>query len=145
VNYRVFQYALPVSEDLKDLNDYLDHHRVTQVAQHMVSTPGGPLLVFIVQTAGAAPAPSRSEPRVDYRALLDDDEFALFSQLRDERKKIAEREGVPVYTIFSNAQLAEMVQRKVHTLEQLALVPGVGRARLEKYGTRLLAKLGQPD
>jgi len=38
---------------------------------------------------------------------------ALQPELRSFRKTLAEREGVPVYAIFSNAQLAEMVTNKV--------------------------------
>ena len=55
--------------------------------------------------------------------------------------KIAEAEGVPVYAIFTNEQLAAMVQRKATTAAGLAAIEGVGQARLEKHGPRLLAIL----
>ena len=53
----------------------------------------------------------------------------------------AETEAVPIYTIFSNAQLAEMVKRRVQTAADLGRIEGIGKARLEKYGARLLAIL----
>jgi superfamily II DNA helicase RecQ len=78
---------------------------------------------------------------VDYREQLSAEEFAVFSRLRDERKKWAEAEGVPVYTIFTNAQLAAMVRQRVTTAAALGGIDGIGPARVAKYGDRLLAVL----
>jgi len=76
---------------------------------------------------------------VDYREELTESEFAVFSALRDWRKVRGETEGVPVYTIFTNAQLAEIVKKKVGTIAELGKVEGVGKSRIEKYGESLLA------
>ena len=54
---------------------------------------------------------SRSS-RVDYREILSEPEFEVYRRLHEMRKQIAESEGKPVYTIFTNSQLADMVQRK---------------------------------
>jgi superfamily II DNA helicase RecQ len=80
---------------------------------------------------------------VDYREELDAARFAVFSRLRAERKKWADAEGVPVYTIFSNAQLAEMVKRGVRTTAELEAIEGVGPARVGKSGERLLLVLAE--
>ena len=45
-------------------------------------------------------------------------------------------EAVPVYTIFTNEQLAQMVQSRATTKAALEKIAGVGDARIEKYGTR---------
>ena len=47
--------------------------------------------------------------------MLKPEEFEVFSRLRDWRKGVAEKEGVPVYVVFTNEQLAEMVKKKVGT------------------------------
>lgn len=142
MNYRIFQYALPAPPELDDLNAFLASERVASAVHHVVDAPGGPMLVFVVQTAGRRAAPAvRCEPRIDYRATLPPEEFALFSRLRDERKKIAEAEGVPVYTIFSNAQLAEMVRRRAQSPADLLAIDGVGEARTARYGDRMIAHL----
>jgi len=57
------------------------------------------------------------------------------------RKKIAEEEGVPVYAIFTNAQLAEIVKREMKDLSELATIEGIGKTRIEKYGERLFRAL----
>jgi superfamily II DNA helicase RecQ len=143
MNYRVFQYPLPAPPELEDLNAYLASHRVAAVTQHLVQAEGGAMLVFIVQTvAGEAPGKGRSpEARTDYREVLNAEDFQVFSRLRDERKKIAEAEGVPVYAIFTNAQLAEMVTRKVCTPADMGGIEGIGKARVEKHAARLLTIL----
>ena len=43
----------------------------------------------------------------DYKQVLKPEEFEVFSRLREWRKGVAEKEGVPVYVVFSNEQLAE--------------------------------------
>ncbi len=70
-------------------------------------------------------------------------EFALFAKLRNLRKTLAEGEGVPVYAVFTNEQLAAMVTRRASTTAAIAAVPGVGEARLKKYGDALLSVLQQ--
>jgi len=147
MNFRLFQYALPAPPLLEDLNAYLAAHRVASVAQHLVPAAGGTSLVFIVQTVGEAPAraPGTGAAKTDYREQLSTEDFELFNRLRDERKKWAEAEAVPVYTIFSNAQLAAMVQKRVRSTTDLEAIEGIGPARVAKYGERLLAVLVTPE
>lgn len=145
MHFQLFQYPLPAPPDLADLNGYLQSHRVVAVTHHIVQSEAQALLVFLVQTTPAGPrSASRSEPRIDYKAVLDADQFARFSRLREERKKIAEEEGVPVYAIFTNAQLAEIVQRELEAPSELAAIERIGEGRVEKFAERLLA-LGKEE
>lgn len=61
--------------------------------------------------------------------------------LRDMRKKLAEPEGVPVYTILTEAQLAKMARSVPQTRTALGAVEGICAAKLECYGYALLALL----
>ena len=143
MNYRLFQYSLPAPPELEDLNAFLGTQRVAAVTHHLAAIAGGTMLVFVVETVGAAVGGPGigAAGKVDYREQLSTAEFAVFSRLRDERKKWAEAEGVPVYTVFTNAQLAEMVKRRVRSAADLAKLEGLGPARMEKYAVRLLALL----
>jgi superfamily II DNA helicase RecQ len=55
---------------------------------------------------------STKKGRIDYREILPSEDFLVFVKLRDLRKQMAQAEAAPVYTIFTNDQLAEMVRRR---------------------------------
>ena len=94
----------------------------------------------------ARPAPPAAgslswRPKVDYKEVLKPEEFEVFSRLREWRKGVAEKEGVPVYVVFSNEQLAQAVQKKVSSKAALKEIEGVGDSRVEKYGAAVLERL----
>jgi ATP-dependent DNA helicase RecQ len=70
-------------------------------------------------------------------ALAPDDE-ALFERLRAIRKELADRQSVPAYIVFSDKVLVEMATRRPTNERDLLEVPGVGPAKLEKYGATFL-------
>ena len=102
----------------------------TFCVEYLESAPGG--------TGGTSLS---GRPKVDYKELLKPGEFEVFSRLREWRKAAAEKEGVPVYTILTNEQLAQMVQKKVSSKAGLKEIEGVGEARVEKYGEGVLRVL----
>jgi DNA helicase II / ATP-dependent DNA helicase PcrA len=64
-----------------------------------------------------------------------------FGALRNWRLERAKADDVPAYVVFHNSTLAEIAERQPRTLAELARVPGVGPAKLERYGADLLAAL----
>ena len=58
----------------------------------------------------------------------------LFDRLRTLRKRLADEHGVPPYVVFHDATLREMAERRPLTLHQFARLPGVGQAKLARYG-----------
>lgn len=68
-----------------------------------------------------------SRSRVDYKTILAPEEFDVFSRLRDLRKELAQAEAVPVYALFTNEQLAQMVQRRCQCRSDLSTIEGVNR------------------
>jgi hypothetical protein len=70
--------------------------------------------------------PNLSRNRVDYKTVLSPDEFPVFSRLREFRKELAQTEAVPVYALFTNEQLAQMVQRRCQSKSDLAQIEGPG-------------------
>ena len=45
--------------------------------------------------------------------------------------------------VFHNATLAEIAERQPRTLAELAVIPGVGPAKLDRYGQDVLAALAR--
>ena len=141
--FQLFQYPLPADGTLQDLNRFLAQHRVAMVSHHVVHTPGGAMLVFVVETVGTETASGGKRGRVDYRDILDPDDFEIFRKLREARKRLAEAEGVPVYAVFSNAQLAEIAQARCSKAADLLAIEGIGQARVDRYGETILATLAE--
>ena len=94
-----------------------------------------------------APVETGRSKKIDYREILSPEDFVLYAKLRDWRKETGEKEAVPLYTIFTNEQLARIVQQKIKTLEGLGSLTGIGEARVNKYGrdvpTLIQRELGQ--
>ena len=140
--YHLFQFPVPGSDDLSELNTFLASHRVVAVKEYLMPTAGGGILTFVVQTTQGETKERAASPRkVDYKNVLSTEAFARFSRLREVRKSLAEQEGVPIYTLFTNEQLAEMARGPVTSLADLRRIQGVGTARIEKYGSQLLKVL----
>ena len=71
-------------------------------------------------------------------ALSERDE-ALFQALREKRLEIARTQNVPPYVIFHDRTLIELATARPASRAQMADVPGVGDAKLERYGPAFLA------
>jgi len=128
-----------------EMNAFLRSHRVLAVRKEFVCDGENSFWTFCVEYLESAPAgiapPGSKLPKVDYKEVLKPEEFEVFSRLRDWRKGVAEQESVPVYVVFTNEQLAEMVRRRVSTKSALKEIEGVGDARMEKYGDAVLERM----
>lgn len=127
-------------EDTAQLNALLSSARVLSVDREFVADGPNSFWSICVQHQSAsqrAPGPGKRPP-VDYREVLSPEDFAVFARLRELRKQIAAREAVPPYSIFTNEQLAQMVQQRVSNLSGLKAIEGIGDARVAKYGAPFL-------
>lgn len=126
-----------------DLNLFLGGHKVVHVERHFAADGGKAGWAVCVEylervEGGEKAAGDKSGPRVDYREVLDAESFKVYSVLREWRKETAARDGVPVYSVLTNEQMAEVAKGRIATLEALAKVAGLGEARLKKYGEGIM-------
>jgi len=107
-----------------------------------------------------APAAKTAAPRVRKRAdrgstarparpALDSDasaaQPALVAALRELRTSLARAEKLPAYCIFPDRTLVEMAAQRPLSLNALGGVRGVGPAKLERYGEKILAVIRDSD
>ncbi|NLC50284.1 MAG: DNA helicase RecQ, partial [Bacteroidales bacterium] len=59
---------------------------------------------------------------------------ALFSMMKDLRKKLAKKLDVPPYVIFQNPSLEAMATTYPISIEELQNMPGVGAGKAKRYG-----------
>jgi ATP-dependent DNA helicase RecQ len=62
----------------------------------------------------------------------------LFDALRAERSRLAKKQGVPPYVIFHDSTLRAMAMAKPRDLEEMVDLPGIGAAKLSRYGKAFL-------
>lgn len=145
-------FTLSISKAVEEeasLNLFLRQHRVLNVHREFVQDKHNShwsLLVEYLAAVDNSPQAASKETgksRVDYKEVLSPEDFAVFVKLRDWRKQQAEESAVPVYTIFTNQQLAEMVTLRVTSKTRLRDIDGVGDARLGKYADVILPILQQ--
>jgi DNA helicase-2/ATP-dependent DNA helicase PcrA len=70
---------------------------------------------------------------------------ALFEQLRAWRLGRAQEQKVPAYVVFTDATLIAIAETRPADENALAAVPGVGRTKLDRYGSELLELCRNPS
>ncbi len=143
---RVKVFAIPALDPAdaeREVNSFLAEHRVTSIDRQLVSDGSGTywaLCVSYVEGASRG-APAAKKGKIDYREVLPPEEFKVYAELRRLRKELAERDGVPLYAVFTNEHLAAMVRQRIRTVQDLGRLPGVGPAKIAKYGAAFLERL----
>ena len=65
----------------------------------------------------------------------------LFEELRALRRRLADDQNVPPFVVFGDVALRYMAAAFPQSPESFGRVPGVGSAKLEKYGDRFVAAI----
>ena len=101
---------------------------LTRAKRHLAVTWSGKPSRFLSEL-GIAFAPQARAPEPD------DPVYAALKRWRLER---ATADDLPAYVVFHNSTLAEIAGRRPRDLSELGVVPGVGPAKLERYGADVL-------
>ena len=78
----------------------------------------------------------RRKNRVD--VMLNDSDEKLLGKLFEVRKRLATKQRVPAFNIFSDAVLREMAQKKPRDMDELIRINGVGEHPAMMYGKDFL-------
>jgi DNA helicase-2/ATP-dependent DNA helicase PcrA len=106
---------------------------LTRAKRHLLVTWSGKPSRFIGELGVAVRPVAR--PKLEVTPAV--------AALKEWRLARARAEEVPAYVVFNDRTLAELVARTPRTLAELADVPGIGPAKLERYGEDLLAALAE--
>lgn len=86
-------------------------------------------------SAAAKPSPAGAAPTKQSAEIAHP---ALFNELKQLRRQLADKENVPPYIVFSDATLAELVAYLPVTVSDIARISGFGDVKLAKYGDAFL-------
>ncbi|HVA31828.1 MAG TPA: ATP-dependent DNA helicase UvrD2 [Gaiellaceae bacterium] len=109
---------------------------LTRAKRHLLVTWSGKASRFLDELgvrAAAAPAAATARTKLEATPAV--------LALKEWRLSRARAEEVPAYVVFNDRTLAELVRMAPRTIAELAAVPGIGPAKLERFGPELLAAL----
>jgi ATP-dependent DNA helicase RecQ len=109
---------------LSALNEALDANRLRSRPRE----PGVPR-----QRGGEMPASPAAPPTPEQREV--------YAKLRALRSRLAKEQELPAYCVFADKTLVELAKRHPTSREEMRRVPGIGPAKIEKYGDAFLEVL----
>jgi len=129
-------YSAERGFDAAPLEAFCEAHAVNGWVDHFFVHAGRPELVVVIEyeeCAGIRRAgkPQRRErdPRRELPAMA----RPAYDRLREWRSLRARQDGVPVYVVFSNRELAAIAAAAPRTKEALRAIDGIGKGKVDKY------------
>jgi len=139
-------FTIPI-ENISDFNDelnsFLSTNRVISMKKHFVKNKNGIYWCFCIYYDSQSEAKKtytnqNNSDKVDYRALLPEEQGKIYDILRITRKKIAQNDGISAFVAATNEELYYIAQLDKFTISNLKKLKGFGDKKAEKYGKRLL-------
>ena len=97
-----------------ELNRFLASHRILNVEKRLIDGERGTGWLFLVEYGAETKPQNQNSPRVDYREVLNDQEYA------------------------ANEHLVGMVKNPPKTIKDILTINGVGEARAKQFGEAFL-------
>jgi len=127
--------------ELVEMNKFLAASRVLEIEQRFYQNDKSAFWSFCVRYLNSNTGSFQQQltkQKVDYKELLNENEFAIFSKLRECRKIIAAKDAVPAYAVFTDEELAGIARLPIIEVGKLISVKGIGDKKVEKYGSQLI-------
>jgi superfamily II DNA helicase RecQ len=139
---RIFNIPLSDTGEMQaEMNRFLATNRALEIEQRFYQNEKGAYWSFcvryLISNTGSFHQQTRKQ-KVDYKELLNEKEFAIFSKLRECRKTIAANDAVPAYAVFTDEELAGIARLPAIEVGKLIAVKGIGDKKVEKYGSQLI-------
>ncbi len=138
-------FTIPIENigDFDDeLNSFLSNNRIITMEKHFVERENGVYWCFYIsyesKNTTSKETYKNDTDKVDYRALLPEEQAKLYDILRLTRKKISQDDGISAYVAATNEELYYIAQLEKFTITHLKKIKGFGDKKAEKYGKRFL-------
>ncbi len=136
-------FTIPITDSgasLEEMNRFLRSNKILEVENQLVSNEWGASWCFCVKYLTTVSTFKRDENvKPDYKNILSEEKFKVFSELRELRKQIAAKDAVPAYAVCTDQELAEIVNLSEISEKTLKTVKGFGDKKVEKYGSAFIA------
>ncbi len=94
-----------------------------------------------IAAAKAVPKPKTRRESTAARSITPEADTELMAFLREWRRELAQRRGVPAFMILSDATLQDLSARRPASRDELLAVSGIGERKAEQLGGDILAAI----
>lgn len=130
---------LSPSETQEDLNKFLRGHKVLSIQkEYDVNRGVWSFAVEYLENSSPEVSLGKSAEKIDYKEILNPEEFERFAELRKRRKKIAAEEAIPAFAVFTDRELSEMSKFNDLSFSDLIGIDGINKGRASRFGKRIL-------
>lgn len=139
---KVFSIPIVGGEKLnEDMNVFLRSKKILQIESQIINQVSGCFWTFCIRYIDDVTISDANKVKVDYKEVLDDNSFKVFSRLREIRKKISTDEGLPAYAIFTDEELSNIAKLEEITIPNIKKIKGIGEKKVEKFAAIFLDNL----
>jgi superfamily II DNA helicase RecQ len=134
-------FNIPITDNgtfIIEMNCFLSANKVLEIEQNFYQNENGAFWSFCVRYITNSHCLPNNKKKIDYREVLDEKTFIVFSKLRECRKIIAANDAVPAYAVFTDKELADIAKLPVLEASKLITIVGIGDKKVEKYGKVLI-------
>lgn len=80
----------------------------------------------------------KSTKATNWEKLINESNTDFFTSLKNWRLEESKKQGLPLFIIFTNKQLADITTMVPETLNHLSQIDGIGPQKMKKYGEIIL-------
>lgn len=136
-------FTIPINESndfMVELNKFIASNKIVEVEQQFVANGERSFWSFCVRYI-AINSSSNNTPRekIDYKQVLSEVHFNVFSKLREIRRRLANDDAVPAYAVFTDEELSKIAILDIVTIQEVRKIEGIGVKKMEKYGEKLIS------
>ncbi len=108
-------------EQTNQMNAFLRGHKIVKVEKNFISNNSEAYWSFCIKYVIGTLKTSFSakKEKIDYRDILDEKTFKIFSDLRKIRMEIAKNEAIPAYAVFTDKELSEIAKLQDISFESI--------------------------
>jgi len=145
MSLQIKSFILPVHTDTSienEINNFLKSHKVIKMRKEFLNNSENACWCLLVEYVLDEKENSKQSKGfkniIDYKEVLSPDDFSVYAKIREWRKETADKNGVQLYTILNNEQMARIAQEKITKLDKLKEMSGIGEQRIKKYGKDII-------
>ncbi len=144
-------FSIPILDNGQlesELNKFLRTHSIVEMENKLVQNNNSTYWTFCIKYIENDYSSNdrnlkQSSKKIDYKTILDEKAFKIFSRLREIRKIIASEDGVPAYTVFTDEELSNIAKLETISKSTLLTIKGVGDKKIEKFAGRIINGLNE--